>query len=266
MIGHILTFIICIAATTIGGICGVGGGIIIKPLLDLIQYADVATCSFLSGCTVLAMTSFNVVRGWKDKQNPLIMSAAGPIAIGAALGGVVGKVMFDLLRELFIGMGVGSETVGAVQAVILALTMVASIWYTAMKGKLTPHPLKGPAGSVLAGLALGIISSFLGIGGGPLNMIVLFFFYGFDTKTAAKHSLFVIVLCQGMSLLTTIAAGNVPGFSWFSLCLMVAAGICGGMAGRKINKKLDNKKVDRLFIGFQAVVILICGVNFMNMV
>ena len=38
---------------------------------------------------------------------------------------------------------------------------------------------------------------------------------------------------------------------------MIIAGLLGGMAGRSINKKIDDRTVDKLFIGLMAVIILI---------
>ena len=42
---------------------------------------------------------------------------------------------------------------------------------------------------------------------------------------------------------------------------MVAGGIGGGMAGRALNKRMDNKLVERLFIGLMGLIVLICGYN-----
>ena len=53
---YLLVLAISFFACTVGAICGIGGGIIIKPVLDATGVADVATINFLSGCTVLAMT------------------------------------------------------------------------------------------------------------------------------------------------------------------------------------------------------------------
>ena len=39
---------VCLAACLIGSICGLGGGVIIKPALDLFGSMDVAQVSFLS--------------------------------------------------------------------------------------------------------------------------------------------------------------------------------------------------------------------------
>lgn len=54
-----LVFLVCFAASVVGSICGIGGGVIIKPVLDAFGIMDVSTLSFLSGCTVLSMTTYS---------------------------------------------------------------------------------------------------------------------------------------------------------------------------------------------------------------
>ena len=49
-------FLVSFLASVAGAVCGIGGGVIIKPLFDLCQLADVSAASFLSGCTVLCMS------------------------------------------------------------------------------------------------------------------------------------------------------------------------------------------------------------------
>ncbi len=61
-------FIICFIATTIGGISGIGGGVIIKPVLDSFSSMGVASISFLSGCTVLSMSVVSVLRAQKGEE------------------------------------------------------------------------------------------------------------------------------------------------------------------------------------------------------
>ena len=51
--------------------------------------------------------------------------------------------------------------------------------------------------------------------------------------------------------------GSVPHVSLLLLAGMIIAGLLGGMAGRSINKKIDDRTVDKLFIGLMAVIILI---------
>ncbi len=56
----IIAFLISFMACIVGAICGMGGGVIIKPVLDFIQFGSASTISFMSGCTVLAMTAYSV--------------------------------------------------------------------------------------------------------------------------------------------------------------------------------------------------------------
>ena len=65
-------FFICFFSSVIGAICGIGGGVIIKPVLDAFHVLDVATISFLSGCTVLSMTTYSVFKA--NKVGNLILN------------------------------------------------------------------------------------------------------------------------------------------------------------------------------------------------
>ncbi|MFR9254508.1 MAG: hypothetical protein ACLVJ6_02695 [Merdibacter sp.] len=49
---YALFFLISFGASIIGAICGIGGGIIIKPVMDAFGALDVSIINFLSGCTV----------------------------------------------------------------------------------------------------------------------------------------------------------------------------------------------------------------------
>ena len=111
------------------------------------------------------------------------------------------------------------------------------------------------------GLVLGLCSSFLGIGGGPINLVVLFFFFSMDTKTAAQNSLYIILFSQITSLINTLVTRTVPEFGFGLFVLMVGGGILGGAAGRAVNRKLDAGMVNRLFIGLMIVIMVICVYN-----
>ena len=110
-------------------------------------------------------------------------------------------------------------------------------------------------------ITLGIMSSFLGIGGGPINLVVLYYFFSMSTKVAAQNSLYIILISQITSVTTTLFTKTVPEFEWLWLVLMVAGGIGGGAVGRKINKKIDDKHVEILFIGLMFTIIGISCYN-----
>lgn len=254
---YFLFFMISFLASIVGAICGIGGGVIIKPLLDSFGILDVKTISFLSGCTVLAMSTYSFVVAKVKKESLVDMKIGTPLAIGAAVGGVVGKSLFQALVRSF-----DQNYVGAIQAGCLLIVTLGTLIYTIYKSKIKTYHITNLAVCLFVGFFLGILSSFLGIGGGPINLVVLFFFFSMPTKVAAQNSLYIILFSQITSLLNSIVTSTIPVFSAFLLILMVIGGILGGFYGRKINKKIDSHKVDILFIGLMAVIILI---NIYNM-
>lgn len=257
MLQSVFYLLISFLASVAGAICGIGGGVIIKPVLDMFALASVSTISFLSGLTVLSMSCYSVVRNTLSGGSQINVKTGTPLAIGAAVGGVVGKQLFSLIKSLF----TDPNAVGAVQAACLAVITLATLLYTMFKDRIRTHQVEGMGICLCIGLVLGIMSSFLGIGGGPINLVVLFFFFGMDTKTAAQNSLYIILFSQIASLLTTLLTHSVPDFAWSDLILMVCGGIGGGMAGRAVNKKISGAAVDKLFMALMVVIIFISVYN-----
>lgn len=253
----LLFFLVSLLASTVGAICGIGGGVIIKPILDLLHLADVSAISFLSGCTVLSMSCYSVGRAMLAGERRVSLSTGTPLALGAAAGGLLGSHLFSAVKALFDN----PDRVGSVQAVCLAVITLGTLIYTVNKSRFHTLQVKNLPVCVIIGLALGCMSSFLGIGGGPINLVVLYFFFSMDTKTAAANSLYIIFFGQLFSLISTLATWSVPDFQPLVLALMVAGGIGGGILGRALNKKLDDKLVDRLFIALMAVIIAISVFN-----
>lgn len=254
---YMIFLLVSFGASTVGAICGIGGGVIIKPVLDAFGVLDVAIISFMSGCTVLAMSCYSVIKGKLSGESVVDMRTGTPLAVGAAVGGIVGKMMFAAVSGLF----ADKNTVGAVQAGCLAVITVGTLIYTLNKDKIKTHKVENLLACLFIGLALGFMSSFLGIGGGPINLVVLYFFFSMDTKTAAQNSLYIILFSQAASFLNTVIGGTVPPMEAPLLAGMVVCGILGGVLGRKVNKKIDAPVVDKLFIGLMGVIILICIYN-----
>ena len=253
----ILFFIVAFLSSVVGAICGIGGGVVIKPVLDMLQMGGAATINFLSGCTVLSMSLYSVVKSLRAGDSKVEMSTGTPLAIGAAVGGVVGKELFSAVKDFF----GGSPMVGGVQAVALGIITLLTLLYTLNKSRIATRSTSRKALCLVIGLGLGIMSSFLGIGGGPINLVVLGYFFGMDTKTAAANSLYIILFSQAASLIATVLTRSVPEFGILALVPMVAGGIGGGIVGRKLNRKMDNKAVDKLFIGLMVLIVGICVYN-----
>lgn len=247
--------LVCFAASGVGSVAGYGGGVIIKPVLDALHILPVSTVSFLSGCTVLAMAAASLAKG-RGSGVRLQMKTTTPLAIGAAVGGLLGKALFQLVKS-----GSDENVLGLAQSsLLLATTMLVWI-YTLKKDKLPSYRLKNLPVCALAGLILGVVSAFLGIGGGPLNVALLFFFFSMDAKEAARNSIFIILFSQAASLISTLIQGTVPAFRWEHLLVMAAGGIGGALLGAAVSKKLSSKSVERLLLGLMLVIL---GINLYN--
>lgn len=249
-------FLICFGASIIGAVSGMGGGVIIKPILDSMGTLDVTTISFLSGCTVLSMTIMTLIRN-RNTEIKIDKRKGTYLAIGAALGGIVGKELFDTVRTL----SGRPELVGAAQSFFLAFITLGVLIFTLNKAKIKPYEVEANTTTMIIGVGLGCLSSFLGIGGGPINLAVLYLFFAMDTKTAALNSIYIILFSQVTSLSQTILMGNVPNFEWSTFIVMVAGGITGGTVGPMLSKKMSTKHVDKLFIVVVVVVTLISVMN-----
>ena len=250
MLIYLVFLIVCFGASIVGAICGIGGGVIIKPVLDSFGVLDVTAISFLSGCTVLSMTTYSVLKNKISGESHVTMKTGFPLAIGAAVGGLIGKWLFSYVKSL----SSDPNKVGAVQALCLLIVTLGTLIYTIYKAKIKTYEVDSAIVCVLIGIFLGIMSSFLEIGGGPINLVVLFFFFSMSTKLAAENSLYIIFFSQIASLISTIVTGSVPDFQIGVLVLMVAGGIAGGICGRAINKKIDEKTVDKLFIALMVLI------------
>jgi uncharacterized membrane protein YfcA len=88
---------------------------------------------------------------------------------------------------------------------------------------------------------MGMVSAFLGIGGGPINIMLISFFLSMDTKTSALHSLFIIFLSQLASLAMTAGTGTIPPVPPSALCAMISGGVVRALIGSRQVRLLRNE-------------------------
>lgn len=254
---YIICMLIAFLACVLGKICGMGGGVIIKPVLDALGIATVNAINFLSGCTVLGMSLWSVGKAWVKRDSQIDFKISTPLALGAALGGILGKSLYACLTAAL----PNAESAGGIQAGLLLLATTATLLYTIKKDRVFSCHIYNPLACVTIGLALGMLGSFLGIGGGPFNMAVLYFFFSMSTKTAAQNSLYIILISQATGLIRTLLSGGMPQVTPVLLAGMVLCGVLGSEIGGRLNRRLSESATTRLFEGAMALVMAICLYN-----
>ena len=247
-------FLICFFSSTMGAVAGFGGGVIIKPVMDAFGIYPVSTVSFMSGCTVLAMSVSSLI---KTRNNGVLLKvkASTPLAIGAALGGILGKILLETVKST---AGAHGETMlGAIQAVCLVIITTGVFLYICFKSRLKSFRVENIGTCLLIGALLGVISSFLGIGGGTSNVAILFLFFSMDAKEAAKNSIYIIMFSQIASITLSILTGKVPEIPVVSLIFMMAGGVSGALVGSRFTKKLTSAQVEKLLRILLIIIIFI---------
>lgn len=258
MLFQILAVLVtCLLASTVGAVCGVGGGVLIKPVLDGLGIMTVSEASFLSGCTVLCMSAYAVLRAVRQGESPFRERTVPSLGLGAAFGGIGGRMVFDSLDK-------NLQTAKLVQSALLFLLLLGSLVYTLWEHRIHTHHVKSAVTSALAGLFLGFFSAFLGIGGGPFNLIVLSFLFSMDTKTAARNSLCIILFSQAGALLYALLMQRVPPVPPLLLFVAVFGGLLGGIFGRRINQKLSSVSIKKLFLALTVGILCICVYNMLS--
>lgn len=247
--------VVILAATTLGAFVGLGGGVIIKPVLDFIGAEPRMQVDFLSAAAVFTMSVVSTGKAIKRKEH-FEKNVVLLIAFGSIAGGFLGSICVDKLS-----LSVEQSTVRCIQAFSLAVLLSAVCIYVAKERK--SFRVKNAFAILIVGLTLGFIASFLGIGGGPINVAVLTLFFSMNVKESAVYSVAIIFFSQLSKLVTIFVTSGIQPYAhqWKTLIFILPAAILGGIIGSKLNRKFDDGVIRKVFV---AVMILLIALNLYN--
>lgn len=249
----IIYITVILIATTLGAIAGIGGGVLFKPVFDALGDYTASQVSVISSSAVFAMSLVSVVISTKQiREQKEQLKAMLPLAVGACAGGWLGEFIFSKFTA-------SDSLIRIIQNVILLILIIFVIIYMKNENKKSLNRKEWYT-AALTGLALGCVSAFLGIGGGPINVAVITLVFGLEIKNAVIGSLMTILFAQGTKLIS-VAAKDVSAFNLKLLPFVIIAGILGALLGRTINKKVNDKAVNSCFIAVQVIIIILCIFN-----
>lgn len=239
-----------------GAISGIGGGVIIKPVLDLTSTLDTASINFLSSCTVFFMSLVALSKSLLAKQT-IALRENTILTFGSIIGGLAGRLLF----QRFLFCCASASDAKFIQSLLLFLTTLAVFLYFCLHLDKYSFRLKSFPLIFFTGLLLGTISVFLGIGGGPLNLAVLSFFFSMPKERIALHSIYIIFFSQLSSFGVSYMQKELPFIPLHILLPMIIGGIVGGYLGTHIRLKLPAQAPPKIF---QIVLITILLINLYN--
>jgi len=105
---------------------------------------------------------------------------------------------------------------------------------------------------LVAATVVGLLTGFLGVGGGFLVVPVLVFACGLATDAAAGTSLVVITLTSAAALAARTGLGVTP--DWGLVAALTAASVLGGLLGTRLACRIETS---RLAAAFTVLVVLV---------
>lgn len=243
--------LVILAATTLGSFVGLGGGVIIKPILDFIGEEPRMQVDFLSCVAVFTMSIVSTGKAIRNKVS-FKKDIIAFIAAGSIAGGFLGSYCMDLLGEV-----AKQEIIRCIQAFVLAALLLTVCIYVS-KQRFSFH-VKNPVAICLVGLSLGFIASFLGIGGGPINVAMLTLFFSMNVKESAVYSVAIIFFSQLSKLITVFVSTGIEPYvhQWKTLLFILPAAILGGIIGSKFNRKFEDKLIRKVFTTVMILLVLL---------
>lgn len=214
------------------GLIGGGGSILTVPilvyLLGVEPHEAVGMSLAVVGATSLLGSYMHWRRGNVDTSSGLLFGAAG--IIGALLGSPLTKLVSPGALLLIFGM-------------LMLVVAVSMIWrrnHAIDESPHKPHPVQG----VFAGLGVGVLTGFLGVGGGFLIVPAMVFFGGLSIKKAIGTSLFVIFLNCAAGLVGHMSQGV---FDWQLTGIVMALAVGGAVVGTILSHRIEAQRLQTTF-------------------
>lgn len=258
MLTYIISCVVIFVACSIGAVVGFGGGIIIKPVLDSMNFCTIDVVNFISSCAVLAMSISSIVRH-KIQKTKFDKKIVLLVSVGAILGGFLGNRLFNLALT-----AIDAGIMKAIQAGIIILFVAFALVFVNKNDVKTLH-ISNPIMMIIVGIILGTLNSFLGIGGGPINITVLLLMFSLMVKEGAVYSISIVFFCQLSNLVTKFISNQFVPYKEFAPIVIIGmiAAVLGGLFGSTLNKKFSEKTVK---ITFDLVMVFVFGINIYNLI
>ena len=252
---QVLLILIAFLGTIIGAVTGIGGGIVIKVFYDVIGLHSVLEVGFYTTILVFTMCIISVYKQYRGgfKYDLMVLLS---ISAGSMAGGYVGNRVLNLFAR-----DISRERLQMGQSIILLLTLLYLIYYTYRKGGSSSSFKRTRLNIFLLGFALGSISIFLGIGGGPLNVSLLVIFFGYTMKQASVYSIATVFFSQITKIITILIGQQYAEFDLSLVPWLILVGIIGGYYGTQVNQRISNATIGKIYNIFMVAM---CGLTVFN--
>ncbi len=247
-----------------GTLIGVGGGVVLIPLL-LYLYPDDAPRSLTT--ISLIVVFLNALSGTIayhrlkriDYKTGLAFSAA--TVPGAVLGVVANLFISRGLFQIVFGILLVAISLyifwrpGAKATTVLRSQGSASRCIVDRDGARYEFAFDFKLGIIIS-LLVGFVAGLLGIGGGVIHVPAMVGLLCFPAHIATATSHFILVITTFFAIITHVVAGDLTA-SWWQIIVLGAGAILGAQIGARLSSRVGGKAIVRLL----AVALFLLGVR-----
>ena len=255
----ILMFLISIVAGILGSLIGLGGGVVVVPVLTLIFHIDIRLAIGASIVSVIATSSGAAAAYGRERMTNL--RAGMFLEIATTTGAITGAFLTTILpaRFLFILFGVVLAYSGFAMYAKRHQDRLLSVSTDRIANRLNLHgsyydeaekrEISYKVTGTKLGLALmyvaGMVSALLGIGSGALKVPAMDLAMHLPMKVSTATSNFMIGVTAAASAGVYFARGQIDPV----IAAPVAAGVLGGATvGSLMLGKIESKAIRMIFV------------------
>jgi uncharacterized membrane protein YfcA len=252
------------AVGVFGTLVGAGGGFILTPVL-LLVYPH-STPALLTAISLVAVF-FNAGSGTiaYARQRRIDYRSGVVFAVATLPGSVLGVIVANRVSRP------GFDVVMGVVLIVIAVWLRRGLDEPGEgdDGRGQARAITDRAGTAhrfradvrlgaLLSVAVGFLSSFLGIGGGVVHVPLLVAVLGFPTHIATATSHFVLTFMALVATITHVLAGTFHGGLGLRRAAALSVGVVGGaQLGAHLSQRLSGRLIHRLL----AAGLLVLGVR-----
>jgi len=250
----LLLALLGVAVGVFGTLVGAGGGFVLTPVL-LVLYPDTSASTITA--ISLVVVFFNAVSGSLAyaRQRRIDYRSGAPFAAATIPGSIIGAVVVGLVPRRLFDLLTAVLLAGAAVVLVLrrrdqhqSVRRSAGVrrTITDRAGTTYEYTVNVRLG-LLYSVAVGFVSSFLGIGGGILHVPLMVGALGFPVHVATATSHFVLANMALAGSITHIVTGAFSGGAGIHRAAALSIGVIGGaQLGAWLSQRIPGTTIQRL--------------------
>lgn len=249
MLNVIIFLFIGLLVGTISAMIGIGGGIIIVPLMTFVFKMSPQTAIGTSMMVIL-LCSISSSTGYMRKRL-VYKDAAWRFALATIPGAVMGGYIVDFVQgKLFYG-------IFGIFFILFSLNMFFQSTRKKYNQKTEiPSKYNSKLG-ILCSFVVGFISSLLGIGGGVIHVPMMTYVLKFPIKVAIATSSAILVVSASAGVISHAYFGHIL----LNTAIPIGIGAC---IGAQFGVHFASKAKSSLLIQMLAFVVFLIGIKFLS--